>query len=186
MATYDAQDWAATWEAAAGGFAPGAQQWDFPPDALPVVVVPPPVLVATPAPPAPPVVDTYGLGVDLDCLTDITPGLALAAGTDNLMKALARRLITPRGGLFYDPDYGLDLREYLHAGVTAAQIATLSGSVEAEVEKDPRVQSADASVSFVGATMMVRVVVNPIAGPHRLIVLAVTSENVATLTAEAA
>lgn len=187
MPTYDAQDWAATWEFAAGGFAVPGQQWDYPPDTLPSVAAPPPVLVAPPSPAPPVPVDVYGLGIDLDCLYDITPSLSLTSGPDNLAKALARRLITPRGALFYDPDYGLDVREYLHAGVTAVELATLPEAIAAEVEKDPRVQSCEASTVFDGReTLVIKLRVTPSAGPHQLIIVTVTDQSISALTQAAA
>lgn len=81
-------------------------------------------------------------GGDLDVISDL-PGLSfgIATGLRNIGNAMARRLTTPRGGLFYDPDYGLDVRNYLNAGMTAAQLAQIQADVASEVAKDPRVEN---------------------------------------------
>ena len=62
-------------------------------------------------------------------------------GTRNLIDALRRRLETPRGGLFYDPDYGFDLRQYVQAAMDAALQFELESFIETECLKDERVAS---------------------------------------------
>lgn len=120
------------------------------------------------------------LGVDVACIDDIQPTFALAAGVPNLAMALCRRLMTPRGGLFYDPDYGLDLRDYLNAGVTDAEMETLPEEIRLELEKDERVQSA--AVDFVytrqAESLKITIVVSTSVGPFEL------SVSVSKLTVE--
>jgi len=152
-------------------------------------------------PPAPPVVTpTYvaplsgrtpdarvDLGVDFAGVTDITPTFALASGLQNLGMALARRLITPRGRLFYDPSYGFDLRDYLNAGVTDSQMAVLPDEISAECAKDERVQAITADVLFVRSseTMKVTIRGTTAAGPFTLVlgISAVTVEILGLLDA---
>jgi len=135
--------------------------------------------------PIPPVVtlDDGAFGVDLDCVTDISPQGSLARGIRNLANALLRRLITPRGGLFYDPDYGFDLRDYLSAGLTDAELQALSATVALELEKDERVKSALVTQLFIAAErrLQIRCIVttqDPTAAPFALVLAigAVTSE----------
>ncbi len=93
--------------------------------------------------------DLYGQ--DLDC-PGSGHGMAwgLASGPRNVANALSRRLVTPRGGLFYDPDYGFDTRDYLGVALTRGKLAELIQGVESECLKDVRVQSVVASVKVVG------------------------------------
>ncbi len=97
------------------------------------------------------VADIYGTDID-------TPGgghgLAwpLASGPRNVANALSRRLVTPRGGLFYDPDYGFDVRDYLGVALTRGKLAELIQGVESECLKDVRVQGLVARVSATGDT----------------------------------
>lgn len=111
------------------------------------------------------------LGVDVDCILD--PGYVwlLCSGFRNLGNALARRLSTPRGALFYDPGYGLDLRSYLNAGLTDAKLSELVSAIGSECEKDERVQQADvtATYSYQTSTLRVRIEVLTADGPFRLI-----------------
>lgn len=103
------------------------------------------------------------LGSDIAGLDDIDPTMPTVEGRRCLIQSIARRLITPRGGLWYDPDYGYDLRQYL-SGITVSAGAIASG-VEAEAEKDERVEQASASVVFSGRVLTVRLAISDSQGP---------------------
>lgn len=123
-------------------------------------------------------------GQDLNFLDDLDPSLGLLGGTDNLGQALIHRLSTPRGGLFYDANYGTDLRAYVNESISAATLARARADVQAECAKDERVLACTASTSFDATTktLLVQVAVQTAAGPFAL-VLAVTSVSVALLSA---
>ena len=97
------------------------------------------------------------LGVDILALDDLDPSFALVSGEPMLARAIARRLTTPRGGLFYDPDYGYDVRALLLDGLTPAKLASARASIAAEVEKDERVASA--AVTFTHDTTAERLTI---------------------------
>ena len=111
-----------------------------------------------------PAVPPLGYGVDLSCVTDCTPMLAevdpfsfVAVG-----EALLRRLITVRGSVDDDKDYGLDLRSYLNRGVSESELRKLAGRVEGECRKDDRVVAVEATVAVEGRrTLRVSLVVTP-------------------------
>jgi hypothetical protein len=114
------------------------------------------------------------LGVDVDVVTDASSDWKLARGRRNFANAIARRLSTPRGGLFYDPDYGLDLREYLNIGVTSVEIANLPGEIALEVKKDPRAQTVAVRMRHYRPQerLTIDITIGPGVGPFRLIVSA--------------
>jgi phage baseplate assembly protein W len=117
-----------------------------------------------PLPPAPTSFGPFDGGDDVDCRTDTGKSFAIATGTRNLGNALARRLTTPRGALLSDPGYGSDVRRYLNAGVTAAQLARVKSEVAAEVSKDDRVQNPDVTVTVnPGAAAMAITIVTELA-----------------------
>jgi phage baseplate assembly protein W len=99
-----------------------------------------------------------GYGVDLVCVTDVTPELAEVIGQSPyaIAQAIVRRLITPRGGLLDDPDYGLDLRSYVNRGITLIELARLQDSVRGEVQKDDRVSDARVDLSYDAAAHSLR------------------------------
>lgn len=110
------------------------------------------------------------LGTDVAVLLDADAHWSLATGRRNLALALARRLSTPRGGLFYDPMYGFDIRAYLHMGVTEPELAMLGSQIEDECEKDDRVASATAKVTLSeGNRLEVALGILTAEGPFRLV-----------------
>ena len=121
-------------------------------------------------------------GVDVGAVTDTSPDWRLVAGLANLGQALVRRLSTPRGGLHYDPDYGLDLREFVESD---AELATLAAQIETELEKDERVQAASATVVAIpeAGRLIITVVGTTAVGPFRLVVEA-TAVTVALLAVQ--
>ncbi len=82
-----------------------------------------------------------GFGSDLSCTDDITADAAELAGNDPLLVAQAvyRRLITARGALPDDPDYGFDVRGLCGKPLTRQQMTEIPGRVRAELQKDDRI-----------------------------------------------
>ena len=87
------------------------------------------------------------LGVDFACIDDLDASLSLVDGQTALAQHVARRITSPRGGLFHDVDYGTDARSVLHGAVTLSPTQS-ARMIEAEAMKDPRVASAAADVSW--------------------------------------
>ena len=93
-------------------------------------------------------------GSDFAGVMDITPTLREVDGPRCVAENIAGRLISPRGCLWYAPDYGFDVRQFLngHTGDTGAIVA---GVVE-QAEQDERVDSASARVTFVNSALTIR------------------------------
>jgi hypothetical protein len=130
-------------------------------------------LIPDPAPlPSLPRTDVVESGVDIDCIIDVGRSLTLARGLRNLGNALARRLVTPRGGLFYDPNYGLDVRAFVNAGFTAQQLAQVQADIAAEVSKDERVENPQVTVvsNVQTGSMAITIVCELAEGPFQFLV----------------
>lgn len=114
------------------------------------------------------------LGVDISSLPDLDGGFALAGGYRALGQALARRLETERGSLFYDLDYGTDVRDRLNDSVNPAELAALQGDIDTECEKEERVLSASATVNFDASTgkASIPIQITTAQGPFALILSA--------------
>lgn len=76
--------------------------------------------------------------------------------------ALLRRLVTQRGALWDDPDYGWDIRGRLNTGMTQAELDTVARQVRAECTKDPRVSDVIVTVTFVDHALSVALRVVPL------------------------
>ncbi len=80
-------------------------------------------------------------GTDLGCVFDLEATCAPVTGRKLLAQAIARRLITPRGRLIDDANYGTDLTEFINEDMSKRDIAMLLSAINAEVMKDERVAS---------------------------------------------
>lgn len=70
------------------------------------------------------------------------------SGINNLITSLLRRLQTPKGGLFYDPSYGEDVRMYLNSPINDSRLAEIKFKVKTQLELDERVREVSPTVSF--------------------------------------
>ncbi len=114
---------------------------------------------------------TYG--VDISGVNDVNGSLSLVSGRKGLVESVSRRLITPRGSLFYDPTYGLDLTRYLN--ISNPSISLIQHSIEQQCMLDERIDDADAEVTFDGATLRTEITLTDDAGPFNFTAL-VTSD----------
>jgi len=132
-------------------------------------------LVDAPEPP-------LGYGRDLACVTEISPTLEQTdpESPRGIAEGLARRLITPRGTLPDDAEYGLDLRRYVNRGTPLAELEDLAGAIRQEAGKDDRVDRVSAAVELVDRGLRVSVRVTPFAIGSKdfAFVLSVTSSAV--------
>lgn len=98
---------------------------------------------------APKAADALGFGRDLSCVLDITADCAEVdpASVVGVGQAVIRRLITPRGQLPGDANYGMDVRGYCSHGVTVQTLRELEGLVRLEIGKDERIEDATVSVT---------------------------------------
>jgi hypothetical protein len=90
-------------------------------------------------------------------------------GYSNLAEALARRLMTPRGALHYDSQYGTDIRRFINASGNDISDFALAELVRRELEQDERVISAEAEIERVDlVSMTIVVAVRTASGPFSL------------------
>lgn len=99
-----------------------------------------------------------GFGSDFSGVDDLDPLLTFLEGdadeVTSLIQAVARRYITPRGGLFYDPSYGLDLRLFVASTYSPAQIEALAA---AEARKEERVADCSATATLIGEALTLQI-----------------------------
>jgi hypothetical protein len=115
-------------------------------------------------------------GSDFGGVMDLSPSLGLVSGRLALAQAIARRLTTPRGSLFYDPDYGYDLRQHLNA--PAPRLGVVEAQTSTEVLKDERVLDVEVDVTFTEGLLSVTLRLFDAGGPFSLVL------NVSQVTVE--
>lgn len=110
-------------------------------------------------------------GSDISTFPDFDADFRPLEGARAVGEAVARRLMTERGALPFDPEYGTDIRRALNESLTPGAVAALQASIAAEAEKDERVERAEASVTLLHAssTLLVALKLTTSAGPFDLV-----------------
>lgn len=99
------------------------------------------------------------LGSDFACYPDMSPTLKVVSGERCLAEHLASRLETPTEGLWYDPNYGTDLRAFVNqSGVSRSRVASV---IQTECKKDERVAEVTAEVNVTSDTITAFISVTP-------------------------
>lgn len=116
---------------------------------------------------------------------DLDPSFALVSGRRALLQAILARLDTAQGSLFYDSDYGRDLKRWLNESFRPSDAFRVQSEVEAECLKDERVHDASATVTFEPQADRLRVALSLVdaEGPFEL-VLSVSAISVEVLRGE--
>jgi len=110
-------------------------------------------------------------GRDLSCVTDLTAEMAEVSGRRLLGEALARRLVTPRGSLLDDPNYGFDVRDYIADDQSVSALPIIAASIDAEFRKDERVIDSRTTIQLAGTGVLtISSTVTDSAGPFQLVV----------------
>lgn len=87
-------------------------------------------------------------GLDVSTFPDLDVQGRQISDVRTVVECSLRRLITPNGSLTYDPDFGYDLRDLLNDDLSDRDLRRHSSLVAIELEKDERVLSASASLSW--------------------------------------
>ena len=99
---------------------------------------------------------------------DASHDMAEVDGRLCLAESLARRLVTFPGTLIDDPDYGIDIRQYLNDDVNDRDLALISSAVVTELKKDERVIQVQASAQLVAGVLAIAISVQDQKGPFKL------------------
>ena len=109
-----------------------------------------------------------------DFVNAVAPGDI--SGINNLVKKIVRRLQSPTGCLYWDPAYGLDVRQYLNSKVDSAKLQEIKQSVKAQCELDERVQLAEVTVSnSANNNLFITIQITTQPGPTFTLILSATN-----------
>lgn len=120
-------------------------------------------------------------GTDISCVNDFAPDGRITSGRHLIAEAIARRLITPRGRLIDDPNYGLDLTGFTYDDMSAGDIAAMRAGIEAECLKDERLTAATATASLALGILTIGLTLTDGIGPFAL-VLSVSATTISILS----
>lgn len=80
-------------------------------------------------------------------VADLDPTFAVIRGPRVVVERIARKLITPTG-MMLKAGWGYDLRSFLQASPTTAEIGQLRGIVQDQIEQEPEVASVDVTIAY--------------------------------------
>lgn len=97
--------------------------------------------------------------------TDIRIGkvVGTASGLRNLMDACVRRLSTATGSLFWNPEYGYDVRQVLNSEISVEILKDLESRIVSQLELDERVSKATCDATFIYPTqkLTIKIFITP-------------------------
>lgn len=106
-----------------------------------------------------------GYGVDLVCVDDISDRAedTDAESVDSLRQDLYHRLITFElpGDSEDERDWGIDVRTFLHKGLTQRELFYVIGRVTEVLRKDDRVADVTATASETNGTLLITAHITP-------------------------
>lgn len=120
-------------------------------------------------------------GQDFTCTSDLETVLGVTTGRRVVAEAVFRRLITPRGRLIGDANYGFDLTAYINGELDTGGLGWLRSAVIAECEKDERVLSATCEMTWLDDVLTATIGLS-LAAETFTLVLAVSAVSVELLT----
>ena len=126
-------------------------------------------------------------GVSIDGTVDSAKTWAISSGIKNLGNAIARRLTTESGSLFYDLAYGYDIRSLLGAPITDQVRQNAARKIEEQCAQDERISQAVATIEQSDPQSLVITVRGTLSDASSFtLVLGINQLTVALLTAETA
>ncbi len=117
-------------------------------------------------------------------LVDLDPYLSIASGPETLLQDLVHAITTDTGSLFYDGNWGIDIRRNLNAASTPNGRVLLQQQIQNQWTDDERVQSAAASLDWNEAdgSLMVTGAIAPAIGQPFQFVVAIAQASVQLLS----
>jgi hypothetical protein len=90
-------------------------------------------------------------------VNDLDPFFREISGLRVIAEAVARRWTSEKGSMFWDPDAGENVRNYLNAKFDPSNIVDLQASLAHEAEKDERVANCAVLVTYEQAIKRLRI-----------------------------
>ena len=119
-------------------------------------------------------------GTDISDFPDLDPMFPEFTGRLIVLESIYRRLTTPRGSLFYDGNYGFNLRDLLGESFGPGDLELIQSEISRECLKDERIVAAQVKCKFNALTqaLVVAITMQDGEGPFALVL------NVSKVTVE--
>lgn len=91
---------------------------------------------------------TSDFGYDVSTFPSLDVSFTPRNDVSIVADAFARRLLTPRGMIWSDENYGFDVRDFLNDEVTQEMLQTIRAGVQAQAEQEERILAASVKVAY--------------------------------------
>ena len=109
-------------------------------------------------------------GTDFDCEEDLLTTLGVVSGRIKIAKAILRRLITPKGGLYGYPDYGFRIADYLNDDVSKSDLGWIASQIKEQCLREEAVNGVEVVLSLMPTgVLVVRVMLDLADGPFEFV-----------------
>jgi hypothetical protein len=129
----------------------------------------------------------FGYGIDLVCVSDIDSHMTetLSDTVQSLAQDSFHRITTPRGALPDDPNFGIDIRSMLSAGLTQAAIRGISSAIHGELTKDDRIADVEVDLVIGGSatapSFTISITITPVDGSSAFDLIVAVTDGAALL-----
>ena len=95
-------------------------------------------------------VGPLGYGSDISCTRGVDEHMSETDpnSVEGLAQSIIRRLDCRRGGLPGEPDYGIQVADFLNRGVTQLDVVNVAGEIRGEAMADDRVENVIVEVTL--------------------------------------
>jgi hypothetical protein len=123
----------------------------------------------------------HGLDIAMDPNTlDFYDDFRESSGRTQLIEACIRRICTNRTRLIDDPNYGINIEDYINDDINQRKIAMISSNIDQELQKDQRVFRSITKSTFNKGILTATITIIDNDGPFTL-VLNISNVNITLL-----
>lgn len=127
-------------------------------------------------------------GTDISTITasgavDLDEYFRVVSGTDAVLHAIVKRLVTPYGGLLDEVDYGFDLLGLVNGSTSQRELNAAVAQIEAQCLQDERVSDATVEMSVTDGICKVKILCTLTDDQTFSLVLGVSSVSIDVLEA---
>ena len=108
---------------------------------------------------------TNPFGVCMRVFDDLDPSAAPATGIVPLIQDVYHLLITERGTLPTDPEFGFGLSDLTLSGFSPDDLPSLADQIETTLSEDDRIATASVTLETSGSSVAIRVIVTTATEP---------------------
>ncbi|MGV1035324.1 MAG: hypothetical protein ACOYBP_08955 [Microbacteriaceae bacterium] len=106
-------------------------------------------------------------GRDISCKGEVDPGFAMVEGDERLRQLILRIVTTAPYSMFGDPDFSIDLSEFLHTRLTGTEIGS---RISGRVKRHPYFDGCEVTVTSIPKGLHFKIAATPVGNRNPIVV----------------